>query len=110
MKLGQNANWTTALTFEKFFLGHLKYLFPLLHLDCVVVAANTLTSLQSGQIINGNPVTSSSIGSTSAAVGRGAAAWTTTRGATLADRRVQAVDDDACDMMPEWETGDSLGH
>jgi len=65
------------------------------------VAANTLTSLQSGHIIKGNPVTSSSIGSTSAAVGRGAAARTTARGATLADRRVRAVDDDACDMMPE---------
>jgi len=65
------------------------------------VAANTLTSLQSRHIINGNPVTSSSIGSISATVGRGAAAQTTARGATLADHRVRAVDDDAGDMMPE---------
>jgi hypothetical protein len=78
----------------------LKYLFPKFNPDYVVLAAKTLTSLQSGHIINGNPLTSSISVSRSTAVGRGAAA-TTTRGvgcrATLAtlDRLVQVVDEDA---------------
>jgi hypothetical protein len=83
----------------------LKNLFPTL-LVYVVLAANTLTSLQSGHIINGNPVTSSIGASRSTPMGTVLAA-TTARGlgsmtslAVLCHRE-HAVDDQACDMTPD---------
>ena len=72
----------------------------------MVVAANNLTSLQSGHMINGNPVTSSRGACTSIAVGVGAAA-TIARASgcrpnlAALDRQVRAAEDDACDMRTE---------
>ena len=72
----------------------------------MVVAANNLTSLQSGHMINGNPVTSSRGACTSIAVGVGAIATTARASgcqpnlATL-DCRVRVAEDDACDMRTE---------
>jgi hypothetical protein len=79
----------------------------------VVVAANTLTSLQNGHKISGNPVTSSTGASRSTAVGGGPAA-TIARAPncreTLAvlDRRVRVVEDEDFDMSPDSNKGHSL--
>jgi hypothetical protein len=102
MKFGHYIKIKT-LTCPNFFLGHLKYLLPMFSSEFVVVAANTLTSLQFGHNINGNPLTTSigagsstSVGGSAAATTAGGAACRGTLGAL--ERRLRAVDDNACDM------------